>query len=375
MAEKIMIIGYGSTGKYVLDMATKLPAFSGCTFSVISRTPKEEAEKRINITRVSTGIFGSFPQIKYFESDIRHIARMSELIKNVSPDIIAYTGRYMKGFKYGEFSYPNEIGYGAWTPMAIVLVEKVMRAIQQSGVKTKVINTSYGDAVSPALASIGLAPYTSAGNLNHLVPRMKLAFAEVTGDKPEQVDVTFAGSHYANTYISREGTPKGSPYLLKITGKSGGCVEDARIFEKCALSTLSGPERNWMIASDVVMLMQLMLDKSGTKRKIHAPGPFGLIGGYPLVFQNGEMRLDTSDFSAEEMERVNQESLRCDGIDTIDENGITFTDTLIRKMKEVFGLDYPRTISISDCEPFSRQIAQTLSAFKQSGCTRGERNV
>lgn len=359
-----MIVGYGSTGKYVLDMATKLPAFAKCRFSIISRTPKEEAEKRINITRVSTGIFETFPQIEYLEGDIENIAHMSELIRKISPDIIAYTGRYMKGAKYGEFSYPNEIGYGAWTPMAVVLVEKLMCAVKQSGVKARVINTSYGDAVSPALASIGLTPYTSAGNLNHLVPRIKLAFADMTGDNPAQVDVTFVSSHYANTYISKEGTPKGSPYLLKITGKSGGKAEDMQIFRKCALPTVSGPERNWMIASDVVMLMQLMLDRSGVKQKIHVPGPFGLIGGYPVVFQNGEMHLDDTDFSIDVMKRVNQESLRCDGVERIDENGITFTEILIEKMKIVFGLAYPKTISISDCEQFSKQIAHMLSVFK-----------
>ena len=244
MDSKIMIIGYGSAGKYVLDMATKMDAFKNCRFTVVSRTPKEEAIKRVNITRVSSGIFEYYPDIDYLEGDVNDIEAMSELLTEVSPDIIAYTGRYMKGFKYGEFSYPNGIGYGVWTPMAVVLVEKLMRAVKRSGINTRVINTSFGDAVSPALASVGLAPYTSAGNLNHLVPRIKMAYADITGENIKDIDVTFVGAHYVNTYISKEGSPKGSPYLLKISCKSGNpvldAVQDCEAFSETVANLLKG---------------------------------------------------------------------------------------------------------------------------------------
>ena len=361
MDAKIMIVGYGSTGKYVLDMVTKMEAFKNCCFIVVSRTPKTEAVKRINITRISSGIFEYYPYVEYLEGDVNDIEGMSNLLAKESPGIIAYTGRYMKGFKYGEFSYPNGIGYGVWTPMAVVLVEKLMRAVKLSGINSRVINTSFGDAVSPALASIGLAPYTSAGNLNHLVPRMKMAYADMTGENTKDISVTFVGAHYVNTYISKEGDPKGSPYLLKISGKKDILVPDEEIFKRCVLPTISGPERNWMIASDVVVLMQLMLDRSGAKLRTHAPGPFGMVGGYPLVFCNGNMSLDETVFSADEMERANRGSLACDGVENIDSGGITFTDEVIARMKSVFGLDYPKTLTIEDCETFAAKIAQKLA--------------
>jgi len=365
MAARIMILGYGSTGKYVLDMATKMREFSNCCFHVVSRTEREEAEKRINITRVSSGIFDFYPAIEYHSCDINDVDRMSELITITNPDIIAYTGRYIKGFKYGEFSYPNDIGYGVWSPMAVVLVEKVMRAVKASGTKTQVINTSYGDVVSPALAAVDLAPLTSAGNLNHLIPRMKLAYANLTGDNIENVDVTFVGSHYANTYISKEGTCNDSPYLLHIAGQTKKSVSDEEIFKRCALPTISGPERNWMIASDVIVLMRLLLDKSGKEEKTHAPGPFGLAGGYPLLFKDGHMSLDETYFKADDMISVNKQNLEFDGVSEISANGITFTDNVIKRMKDIFNIKYPRTVSVEDCEEFATHIAETLMAVKK----------
>ena len=360
MDQKVMIIGYGSTGKYVLDMLTRLSDLSGCEYIVVSRAKEEEAEKRINLTLVSAGIFGNYPKVRYRACDVNDVKQLSELIAQEAPDVIAYTGRYMKGFKYGEFSYPNQIGYGVWTPLAVVLVEKLMRAVKLSGVPARVINTSYGDAVSPLLAVHGLAPYTSAGNLNHLIPRIARAYEKLSTKPASQCDVTFVGSHYANTYISKEGTTKGSPCLLHIEGNEG--IKEEEIWKLCAVPTASGPERNVMIASDVVMLIRLMLDRSGEEKKIHAPGPFGKIGGYPLIFRHGQMHMDETHFSMEEMERVNAESLHCDGIDRLDENGIHFTDEVIGKMKTVFGIDYPKTLALEDCEEFSERLAETLGS-------------
>ena len=149
MDQRVMIVGYGSTGKYVLDMLVRLPDFTDCEYIVVSRTEKVEAEKRINLTLVSAGIFGNYPKVRYRSCDINNVEQMSELLSQEKPDIIAYTGRYMKGFKYGEFSYPNQIGYGVWTPLAVVLVEKLMD--EGSGIHTRVINTSLWGCCIPSV--------------------------------------------------------------------------------------------------------------------------------------------------------------------------------------------------------------------------------
>ncbi len=364
MADKIMIIGYGSTGKYVLDMIARLPEFEDCEITVVSRTKEDEAQKRINLTRVSAGIFGNYPKIKYISCDINDTEHLSTVLVSESPHVIAYTGRYMKGFKYGEFSYPNGIGYGVWTPMSAVLVAKLMKAVKRSGIDTKVINTSYGDAVSPLLAAYGLAPYTSAGNLNHLIPRIARAYEALADTPAKKADITFVGSHYVNTYISKEGTARGSEYLLNIKGNTK--VTDEEIFRRCAEPTASGPERNIMIASDVVMIIRYLLDKSDRVHKFHVPGPFGKTGGYPVLFSRGEMKLDETVFTEEEMTKVNRQSLSCDGIEKTDENGIHFTDEVIGKMKAIFNLDYPKTLPLEDCERFAEKIAEGLMRWKNA---------
>lgn len=374
MDKLIMLIGFGSAGNYVLDMATKMEAFKGCSFVVVSRTPPEEAEKRLNITRVSAGLFDRYSKINYISHDLHDVEGFSQILKEYKPDMIAYTGRYLKGLKYGEYSYPNEIGYGVWLPLAVVLIEKLMRAVKISGIQTKVINTSYGDGVSPALKTLGMEPYVSAGNINHLIPRVKNAIAGLLKEKNgidaelEDIKVLMAGSHYLNTYVSKEGSAKGSAYKMHWTYKDNTFSEitDSEIFTGCQIPTISGPERNWMIASDIVRLMELMVKRDNVEYMVHAPGPFGLIGGYPLTFLNGEMKVEESIWTIDEMEAANQNSLSYDGVEAIDQNGIHFTETARNRMKAVFGMDYPSVIKVSECETFSNELAEYIKAYKKN---------
>ena len=119
-----------------------------------------------------------------------------------------------------------------------------------------------------------------------------------------------------------------------------------------------------MIASDVVMIIRYLLDKTDKTYKFHLPGPFGKIGGYPVLFNHGAMSLDETVFTEEEMTRVNRQSLSCDGIENTDENGIHFTDEAIWKMKDIFDIDYPKTLALEDCENFAEKIAERLVKWK-----------
>jgi hypothetical protein len=76
------------------------------------------------------------------------------------------------------------------------------------------------------------------------------------------------------------------------------------------------------------------------------------------------MSIDETHFSLAEMTAVNEGSLRYDGIEKIDVNGIQFTDEIIEGMYEVFRINYPKTLALEDCEKFSVRIANTLSRFK-----------
>jgi hypothetical protein len=310
---------------------------------------------------VSAGILGFYPKMSVLGADLNDVAGTAELLRQVKPDVVAYTARFLKGLKYGQFSYPNGIGYGAWIPLALPLIHKLMLAVKQAGITTKVINSSFPDGVCPALASVGLAPFTGAGNLNHLAPRIRMAVSERAGVPAADVEVTMLGSHFLNTYVSREGSAKGSPYYLSCTVR-GRQVEGLSTDQILALAKVpmsSGPVRNLMIASDMAKIVQSVLFDEGYF--MHLPGPNGLVGGYPArVFRDRIDVVVPPGMTLAEAVDLNARSLAFDGIARIDAGNIHFTDELIEKMERVFHVRYPRSLAVGECEAFARKLETAI---------------
>ncbi|AVP54235.1 hypothetical protein K144313037_15120 [Clostridium tetani] len=365
MVKKIMIAGYGSTGAYVLDFLARTKGIEDFEIIVTTRSI-EEAQKRINMTLISAQLMGFYPKIHLINIDLNNIEATAELLNEVKPDIIAYTGRFIKGIKYGEYSYPNEIGYGAWLPLAIPLIYKLMEAVRISNIKTKVINSSFPDGVCPALKSIGLEPFTGAGNLNHLIPRIKMGLSNKLNIEQKYIDVKMIGSHFLNTYVSKEASAKGSKYILECTVKGENIQEisDEEIFKLSNISTVSGPTRNLMISSDIVKIIQSIMFNEGFF--MHLPGPNGLIGGYPAkIFEDRIELVLPKGIDIEQAIEINSESLSHDGIEKIENGKVFFTDDVITKMKKVFSLSYPKSINVEECESFAYEIKKGLENYKK----------
>jgi len=362
MAKKIMIAGFGSAGGFVLDYLVRTPGIEKHEIIIATRSIAE-AGPRVNTTAIAGGIAGSYPKLSLVACDLNDIDSTASLLSAIRPDIIAYTGRFIKGVKYGQFSYPNGIGYGAWIPLSLPLIYALMKAVKKSGIDTKVINSSFPDGVCPALASSGLAPFCGAGNLNHLIPRIKTGLADRFRVRPSEIDVTMIGSHFLNTYVSRDASAMGSPYYMNciIGGKRVTSLSDEEIFRLSIRETVSGPQRNAMIASDIVEIIKALLDGSGSF--IHVPGPNGLPGGYPCRVYRDRIELALPEGMSEgDAVAINKSSLAFDGIEDTTAGSIVFTDDIRKKMKTVFGLDYPKKLALEDCENFAIGLRDVLLA-------------
>lgn len=367
MSKKIMIVGYGSAGSMVLDFIIRMPELQDCEFIVMSRKSEEESSKRLNTTIVSAGIMNFYPKVKYISCDLLDIDKTAGILSEECPDIIAYTGRFISGIKYGAYSYPNNLGYGVWLPLAAPLIYKLCLAVEKCEIDTKIINTSFPDGVCPLLWSAGYTDVvTGAGNLNHLIPRMKKALSD---DPNEITDLKMVGSHYLNTYVSKEGSPRDSYFYVEYykNGKihssenNNDYPEIIEAFKKCRIPMESGHTRNLMIASDVSQIIKIMI--TGSNELIHLPGVSGYVGGYPCRWNK-----EDQGFCIEPMKgisslgsiKINQQSIFCDGIEDISEGEVTFSNKVIRQMKNIFNIEYPKTISLEDLEDFAYEIKNSL---------------
>jgi hypothetical protein len=242
--------------------------------------------------------------------------------------------------------------------MSVVLGKNIMEAYDKAECDAISINTSYSDAVIPWLKSSGIAYFDfGSGNLNHLIPRMKFYVANKCCIKNlNDIDITLVASHFHDVVISKEGHTEGVRLLLSIKyqGKELDINHD-EVYRACGISMPTDQKRNMMNASsnfDIIYgILSAIRDKKAVK--IHTPGVEGHIGGYPYIIDatGKEVRnYFPLDYTMEEMEQVNRDSIYRDGIENVVDGKLIYTDELLAKVKDKFDMVLPKEVDLSEAE-------------------------
>lgn len=354
----IAIFGLGSVGCYLLDYLVSL-ADPRLRIVVVGRNT-EKMQQDVNIIRTAATIRRQLRSEIMVESgcDFKDVASIEAALKKIKPDFIVNSSRLYAGLKYGTISWSNLRAYGIWSPMSVLLGKNIMEAYGKAECNAISINTSYSDAVIPWLKSARM-PYFDfgSGNLNHLIPRMKFYVAEKSDiSNLNDIDITLVASHFHDVVISKEGHTEGVKLLLSIKyqGKEIDIDHD-EVYKACAIPMPTDQKRNMMNASSNFDIIYSILSAIREKKavKIHTPGVDGHIGGYPFIIDgtgeqvNGYM---APVFPFEEMERVNRNSIYCDGIENIEDGYLVYTDELLKKIRDNFNVTIPKRVHLSEAE-------------------------
>lgn len=366
---KVMIIGLGSVGSYLLDylISSNDPAVS----VVVVGRDAAKMQTKVNITRVAGLIRGVNKSHVEVEGgvDLTDIDAIRRAIEKHRPDFIVNSSRAYPGLKYGSISWANVRAYGIWSPLAIRFTKNIMEACDRADAEAIVINTSYSDAVIPWLKSAGRAyPDFGSGNLNHLVPRMQFAVADMLGVKDYwNVDVMFAAGHFHDVCISKEGQAEGVTLPLKVYYKGEEKdIPQAEIFRACKIAMPVDQTRNMMNASSNYRIITAVIDAIRTKQsqRVFTPGFGGNIGGYPVLvgYRNGVLDawIDESVFSFAEMNKADRASMALDGVEDVADGKLVYTDALIEKAEKAFGKTLPKTVAFEDIEATAKFIIDEI---------------
>ena len=360
----IAIFGLGSVGCYLLDYLVSL-ADSQLRLIVVGRNV-EKMQQDVNIIRTAATIRRQMRSEIIIEGDcdFKDVASIEKVLRKTQPDFIVNSSRLFAGLKYGTISWSNLRAYGIWSPMSILLGKNIMEAYGKADCNAISINTSYSDAVIPWLKSAGL-PYFDfgSGNLNHLIPRMRFFVAEKFGIKNlNDIDITLVASHFHDVVISKEGHTEGVKLLLSIKyqGKELD-VDHDEVYKACGISMPTDQKRNMMNASSNFDIIYSILSAIREKKKvkIHTPGVNGHIGGYPFIIDGcgdevkGYM---APNYTLEEMEQVNRESIYLDGIENVTDGSLIYTNELIKKVRDRFNVVIPKKVHLSEAD----RIAELL---------------
>lgn len=363
---KIMIIGLGSVGNYLLDYLMSL-GDEKLEICVVGRN-KAKLESDVNIIRVASAIRNQGKsQIRIISNvDLNDIQSISDAIKDYAPDIIVNSSRAYAGVKYGSISWNKIRAYGIWSPLAIKYVKNIMDAYEIAGSDAIVINTSYSDTVIPWLRSAS-KPYPDfgSGNINHLIYRFKLSAGELLNIEDYwNIDLTFAVSHFHDVVISKEGHTEGCDMLLDVRYNGQPLKITAQeIIANCNIPMPVDAKRNMMNASSNFEIILGILNAVRNRKsvKLHCPGVFGEIGGYPVIIDgsgdNVTAYIDEEHFDIDSMRKKNRESIYFDGIEKIENGTLYYTDELLKKVKKSFNVNLVKCVKFDEIE----QVADFLT--------------
>ncbi len=363
---KIAIVGLGSVGNYLLNYLNKWE-YENIEIYIGTRNIKK-AQKDINISKVASIIRDNKTKnIRVKELNLDNPDTIKEFIKDIEPDFIVNTSRVYSGLKYGSISWKNIRAYGLWTPLAIKYIKNIMITHKEAASNAIVINTSYSDAVIPWLKSAGLNyPEFGSGNLNHLIPRIKMAVAKEIGeDYLSNIEVVLATSHFHDVVISKEGQTEGIEPLIKILYNGKEIKPDmAKIWKNCAIEMPVDTKRNMMNASSNFEIIKKIITalKNENKQIIHSPGVLGNIGGYPVEIDGEKAQASFFEkyFTKDEMININKKSIYLDGIKKIENGSLFYADELIQKVKKAFNVTIPKEIKYEKIEETANYIIKNI---------------
>ena len=358
---KILVVGFGNLGSQVFDMFLRV---TGKHSFLVAGRNIEHIQQRTNLSTQAAAQLGFYPEVNCTYTDLANIDQTAEVISQFKPDIIFNAATIQPWMKIAQLPKPiferlYEAQAGPWLPLTLSLAYKLMQAVKQTNLDIKVINGSYPDSVNCVLGKIGLAPTIGIGNLANNIPAIRKAIALKQDALIEQVEVLFFAHHYVSHCISRYGNSGGAPFHLSTfvdNEDRSQRVDLSTVFEllPTKLKRATGPLQLLTAASAMTVFEAIVYD---TGAIMHAPGPNGLPGGYPVrVYQKGIEVVLPDGFSLEQAILVNEGGQRLDGIDYIDQDGtVYFTEENMSILKDMLGYNCQRML-LSDVSDWAKEL-------------------
>lgn len=369
--KKLLLVGAGNLCLQILKILGPRNAFD---FVVLGRN-EETTIRLCNLVALSCAQLGQFIAIKPVVADLTDIAKVAQLLREEAPDMLVncaslQSWRVITGLPKLSFEKLDQAQFGPWLPMHLTLMHCLMRAVKASGITTKTVNAAFPDAVNPILARIGLAPDIGVGNVANLVPAVRFSIARLLECAPADVQVRLYAQHYFSHYVPRGGLPPRASYRLLYEVRdrpelAGPSAEAIFSTVKSEFRRLGGVDGQFLTACSAVTVIEGLF--SPTPVVVHAPGPVGLPGGYPVLLHEG--RIDVQFCEAcpkDEAVRINTICQSQDGIDEIHCDGsVSYNPQCMAVMQSMLGYS-KNTMSIEQSAEFALELASKYLSFKNS---------
>lgn len=369
MRPKILLIGLGGLGSTILELLARQEWVGPI---VVASRSAEKGFARCNLVRLGAMAQGYAPDLSFVPLDLGDQEAVVRLVRQLSPDLILHTATLQPWWLADLLpEEPRErlrqAGFGVWLPLHLPLTLRLMEALRAAGYRGVILSAPFPDVVNCILGRIGLAPTCGVGNLAEVVPKVRWLAAGRLGVAPTEVRVWMVGHHALEGYVfgrPREPLP---PCFLRVEWAGRDVTAEVQaedlLFSPYPLP--SGPVTHFLTAGASVRLVQALFAEGETL--LHAPGPHGLPGGYPLLVGNGEVRFaPIPGLTLEEAIAINEKSHPFDGIERIEPDGtVVFVPEAAAVLRRELGYDCSR-LSPWEAEERAKELMERFRCYARS---------
>lgn len=378
--KKLLIVGGGSLCLHILQILAPRNQFE---FHVASRN-LAQAERLCSLIRLGALQHDVSVQVQPWcmHLDEYSIDKNAATLMRIRPDIILncaslQSWRVISQLPTAVCDALGQAQTGPWLPMDLAPAYALMRTVMQSGLKSLVINAAYPDAVNTVLYKIGMAPLMGVGSIANLVPATRSAIARLADVEPLRVRVKLLGQHFFSQYVIRSGLPPGGNFDLTYWIDGTECTDEFHpqdIFASVArhFQRLGGINGQYLTAMSAVSIIENLY--ADQEVHVHAPGPHGLPGGYPVKVGLGRVLLDLPYSLRRDVAiELNEQGQRQDGITTVMADGtVRFEPRHMAIMQKILGYGVAQ-MKIQDvaghaCE-LGRRYHEFADRIRQQGVT------
>ncbi len=369
MRPKILLVGLGGLGSTILELLVRL---EGLGPIVVASRNAERGTARCNLARLGAMAQDGVPDLSFIPLDINDREAVVRLVRRISPDLILNTATLQPWWLVDLLpEEPRErlrqAGFGVWLPLHLPLTLRLMEALQAAGYRGVTLSAPFPDVIHYILGRLGLAPTCGVGNLAEIVPKVRWLVAIRLGVAPAEVRVWMVGHHALEEHVfGRPRTPR-PPYFLRVEWAGHDLTAEVQaeelLFSPYPLP--SGPATHFLTAGATVRLVQALFAEEETL--LHAPGPHGLPGGYPLLVGNGQVRLaPIPGLTPEEAIAINERSHPFDGIERIEADGtVVFVPEAAAVLRQELGYDCPR-LPPGEAEEWAKELMERFGRYARS---------
>jgi len=362
----MLFVGLGNLGSQVFDLFM-LRAKKDDQFLVGGRN-QAYIRERVRWTVSAVQQLGILARADTVSMDVWNVDQTAQIISTFQPDVIFSSVTVMPSAIVSQLPSPYRETLasargGPWLPTTLVLVYKLMQAVKQTGLQIIVLNGGSPDNAHHVLGKIGLAPTSGIGNIALTVPPLKQGIAQQLHTPLEQVEILFF-VHSSVMQNLRKGTTGGGPFHLSafVSGEDVTAQLDLLSLFSTLPATLEHEYTQLLTAASTAAVFEALTTTISTI--VHAPGPHGLPGGYPLRagMQGLEIILPQG-LTLEETIHINREGQRLDGIEQINDDGtVYFAERNMAILKEMLGYEC-RCMPLSEAEDRAKELQAKYIAF------------